>query len=566
MSMRKSKAFLFCLSLLAVIACGHDDDENGGSGGGGNYTPQELVVKGKVEKGPFISGSVISMQPLNEKMQATGSSYTTTITDDYGSFTFNPEKFEEPYARLSVSGYFYNEYKGKLSQGQITLQSVVDVKDKSSVNVNLLTHLKYQRVLNLIDQGKNFTEANSQAQEELLTCFGLQSLNTADVSQFSIAAGTGESAALIVTSALLLGNRSEAEFTEYLAKLSTDFAEDGTFNEEHRKQLEKETADLYDKLDNISKNLIERYQQLGRRITVKPLVKYVDWNFDGILGNEYHDPNKPVTLSTSEIQVPMEGGTYKVTFSSDVPLYTSPQVPTFDSVYPDYLLHGPFTGGSLYPEKSIDGNTLTIEVKVAEWQNVANEYISLYDYMGNVAAKINIIQAGNPNGKWLNNRGEYLAQMISDYLSYRQRNLIEMYQTETFGLSEDDINLYHLDDVLKTYALLACTWTQTRSAHYWNNAVPIEQAIIDLQKAIENLEERSASNCQTAEDLIRSSKDVARYILAYCYRYIGNRQQAQQLINDILGSGRYDWNNPVLGIKDQPIISYDDVTNLTNNY
>ena len=129
MSMRKSKAFLFCLSLLAVIACGHDDDENGGSGGGGNYTPQELVVKGKVEKGPFISGSVISMQPLNEKMQATGSSYTTTITDDYGSFTFNPEKFEEPYARLSVSGYFYNEYKGKLSQGQITLQSVVDVKE-----------------------------------------------------------------------------------------------------------------------------------------------------------------------------------------------------------------------------------------------------------------------------------------------------------------------------------------------------------------------------------------------------------------------------------------------------
>jgi hypothetical protein len=566
--MKKSKAFLFCLSLLAVIACGHDDDENGGSGGGGNYTPQELVVKGKVEKGPFISGSVISMQPLNEKMQATGSSYTTTITDDYGSFTFNPEKFEEPYARLSVSGYFYNEYKGKLSQGQITLQSVVDVKDKSSVNVNLLTHLKYQRVLNLIDQGKNFTEANSQAQEELLTCFGLQSLNTADVSQFSIAAGTGESAALIVTSALLLGNRSEAEFTEYLAKLSTDFAEDGTVNEEHRKQLEKETADLYDKLDNISKNLIERYQQLGRRITVKPLVKYVDWNFDGILGNEYHDPNKPVTLSTSEIQVPMEGGTYKVTFSSDVPLYTSPQVPTFSpDITQSTQIHGPFTGGgSVISKDSIEGNTVTIEVMATQWKDDTKGYIPLYDYMGNVAAKINLIQAGNPNGKWLNNNGNYLALKISEFLLYRQRDLLQMYQTEIFGLSEDDINLYHLDDVLKTYALLACTWTQTRSAHYWNNAVPIEQTIIDLQKAIENLEERSASNCQTAEDLMRSSKDVARYILAYCYQYIGNQQQAQLLVNDILGSGRYDWNNPVLGIKDRPIISYDDVTNLTNNY
>lgn len=566
--MRKSKAFLFCLSLLAVIACGHDDDENGGSGGGGNYTPQELVVKGKVEKGPFISGSVISMQPLNEKMQATGSSYTTTITDDYGSFTFNPEKFEEPYARLSVSGYFYNEYKGKLSQGQITLQSVVDVKDKSSVNVNLLTHLKYQRVLNLIDQGKNFTEANSQAQEELLTCFGLQSLNTADVSQFSIAAGTGESAALIVTSALLLGNRSEAEFTEYLAKLSTDFAEDGTFNEEHRKQLEKETADLYDKLDNISKNLIERYQQLGRRITVKPLVKYVDWNFDGILGNEYHDPNKPVTLSTSEIQVPMEGGTYKVTFSSDVPLYTSPQVPTFSpDINQSTQIYGPFTGGgSVISKDSIEGNTVTIEVMATQWKDDTNGYIPLYDYMGNVAAKINLIQAGNPNGSWLNYNGNYLALKISEFLSYRQRDLLQMYQTENFGLSEDDINLYHLDDVMKTYALLACTWTQTRSAHNWNNAVPIEQAIIDLQKAIENLEERSASNCQTGEDVMRSSKDVARYILAYCYQFIGNQQQAQQLVNDILSSGRYDRHIPVLGINGNTIISYINVNNLTNNY
>ena len=310
--MKTKEILMFCVSALLVIACGDDDTKEGtdGTNSDSKFTPQELVVKGNVEKGPFISGSMITMQPLNQKMKATGSSYTATITNDDGSFTFNPEKFEEPYARLSVNGYFYNEYKGKLSNGQITLQSVVDLKDKSSVNVNLLTHLKYQRVMNLIEDGKNFTTANKQAQEELLKCFSLQSLNTTDVSQFSIAAGTDESAALIVTSALLLGKRSEAEFTEYLAKLCADFAEDGEFNESHQKGIQEERLALYNKLDSISRNLVKRYQELGRQIEVKPLKNYVDWNNDGIPGNESHDPSKPITLSKTEIQAPMEGGAH----------------------------------------------------------------------------------------------------------------------------------------------------------------------------------------------------------------------------------------------------------------
>ena len=221
-SMKRIAPFCLCLALMAVCSCVKHDNfftkemEGEGNGSSETYTPTEFEVKGQVEKGPFISGSVISMQPLNEKMHAVGSTYSATITDDMGSFSFNAEKFAEPFARLSVNGYFYNEYKGALSNGQITLQSVVDLRDKSSVNVNLLTHLKYQRVLNLIKDGASFVDANAQAQEELLKAFGLQNLNTADVSQFSVAAGTDEAAALIVTSALLLGERSEAQFTETL--------------------------------------------------------------------------------------------------------------------------------------------------------------------------------------------------------------------------------------------------------------------------------------------------------------------------------------------------------------
>jgi len=573
--MKTKEILMFCVSALLVIACGDDDTKEGtdGNNSDSKFTPQELVVKGNVEKGPFISGSMITMQPLNQKMKATGSSYTATITNDDGSFTFNPEKFEEPYARLSVNGYFYNEYKGKLSNGQITLQSVVDLKDKSSVNVNLLTHLKYQRVMNLIEDGKNFTTANKQAQEELLKCFSLQSLNTTDVSQFSIAAGTDESAALIVTSALLLGKRSEAEFTEYLAKLCADFAEDGEFNESHQKGIQEERLALYNKLDSISRNLVKRYQELGRQIEVKPLKNYVDWNNDGILGNESHDPSKPITLSKTEIQAPMEGGTYEVTFTSDVPLYLEPQL---EDAYPnsasvESVYSGPMTGGYMTTEKSLKDNTLTITVKEAEWQNSSNAVIYLYDYMGNEVAKIKISQAGNPEGKWLNDNGRYLFNMIGEFLMarYARYDFRELYRAAQYGLSNNDISIYHLDDVMKTYALLSGTWgAQTRSSYYyryyWDGFISLDQAIADLQKAIENLEERSAGNCQTPEDLAMSSKDVARYALAYCYLCKDEEQQAQQLLDIILNEGRCSESTPVLGIGGQSVIGYSDVVRLKN--
>ena len=577
-NMKTKEILMLCASALLVMACGDDDAKEGNDGSGNSgysstFTPQELVVKGNVEKGPFISGSTITMQPLNKKMQATGSTYTATITDNYGSFTFNPEKFDEPYARLSVNGYFYNEYKGNLSKGQITLQSVVDLKDKSSVNVNLLTHLKYQRVMNLIEDGKDYTAANKQAQEELLKCFCLQSLNTNDVSQFSIAAGTDESAALIVTSALLLGKRSEAEFTEYLAKLCADFAEDGEFSEDHQQKMQEERMALYTKLDTIRTNLIKRYEELGSQIKVKPLKNYIDWDNDGILGNESHDPDKPITLSKSEIHAPMEGGTYEVIITSDVPLYLEPQFNSGSggNTWPsEYGFYGPMTGGYITTEKSIKNNLLTITFKEAEWQTINDAYIPLYDYMGNNVAKVNISQTGNPEGKWLNDNGISAFNIIGNSLitKYFNYNVRQLYESAQYRLSNDDKSKYHLDDVMRTYALLICTWgSQTRSSYhtyYWNGFIPLDQAIADLQAAIENLEERSAGDCQTPEDVAKSSKDVARYVLAYCYMCMNEQQLAQQLLDEILNSGRCNQSTPVLRIGNNSVIGYSDVVRLMN--
>ena len=105
--------------------------------------PQTYDICGKVEKGPYISGSTITIQPLDEQLQVLGSMYNTTITDNLGNFVLGKREFLTPYADLMANGYFFNEVKGELSIGTLTLRGFADLRDCESVNVNILTHLKY---------------------------------------------------------------------------------------------------------------------------------------------------------------------------------------------------------------------------------------------------------------------------------------------------------------------------------------------------------------------------------------------------------------------------------------
>ena len=50
------------------------------------FDPQTYDVQGKVEKGPFVSGSTLSIQPMDESLQVLGSLYNTTIVDNKGNF------------------------------------------------------------------------------------------------------------------------------------------------------------------------------------------------------------------------------------------------------------------------------------------------------------------------------------------------------------------------------------------------------------------------------------------------------------------------------------------------
>lgn len=377
--------------------------------GGESFTPQTYDVQGKVEKGPFISGSDISIQPMDADLQVTGSMFNTAITDDLGNFVLGSKLFSTPYAEFMANGYFFNEVKGELSNGTLTLRALVDLSDNATVNVNVLTHLKYARIKKLVASGKNFNESNAQAQEELLNAFGLGRYSDKDVSSFSIIAGTEESAALIAISSLLLMERSEAALTEYLSKLSADFGEDGCFSEEMQHQMDADQDEIASNLSDIKEHIIERYSDLGISVEVKDLNYYFDWDKDGVAGNELLKENEVVLLEDSVLVVPNDGGTYHIQIQSPIALYLSPQVDGTLEVMPGQTITPDnFLGDGLYSghngeslkdkeisaETSLENSILNITVSALSSRTNKTKFISLYDYVGHVVATVEIRQEG----------------------------------------------------------------------------------------------------------------------------------------------------------------------------
>lgn len=403
--------------VVAVVGLASCSESNEATGGGEVFVPTVHIVKGKVEKGPLVRGSQIDMRTLDQYMVPTGNSYTATIENNMGDFNFGSLKVNTPYAKLTADGYFFNEVNGKLSTGTIKLDAIVDLSDNSTVNVNVLTHLKSKRINHLIaNEGKTFKEANEQAQRELLTQFGLQGYATKDASKFSITSGDDAAGALIAVSSLILSDRSEAEIVEYLSLLSNEFSTTGTFSDTTKEKLKSTRNYLNGRLDVIATNIKERYKELGYEVDVKDLASFFDWDNDGIAGNEL-DESSTVQLSQNQISVPAEGGDFTVKIESEKPYFLDPpseikgsdtgldQYPS-TSVSPDQIFKtGLYEEGANtnVPESekvtSIENNVIKIHVGATLSRKPESWSIKIYNARGVIAAEIAITQKGDPNAK-----------------------------------------------------------------------------------------------------------------------------------------------------------------------
>lgn len=556
------------------------------------FKPTDYKVSGKVEKGPFISGSTITLQPLDSKLNVIGTSYPATIGNNDGSFTFSSQKFTTPYALLSANGYFFNEVEGELSEGQIALQAIVDLSSSATVNVNILTHLKAERLRKLISDGSTYADADKQVQKELLANFGLQGYADTDVSRFSITSGTNEAAALIVVSSALLYDRSEAELTEVLSKLGREFTSGGKFSDASKNDYWDNVTQL--DLSAVSSNIIERYKKLGKDVKVKDLSYFIDWNKDGIAGNELGDPNTGIQIAfeKTELSIPKEGGTFKVKINANVPyLFEPPFTTGLHPSIPDETSYQLFRKDSISYKKVVEGDELVLTVAPSSFM-MHDEVIHLYALNGKEYSSLTLKQKGDANKieDAVTHDGSNVLIRFYSNMSHALNYLytMEALYTKSYPVAPSNFSDFFNPPIVSGNETLNNSWRRGYEVitsikfwmNYYNNpmlnayftvmesSLYYEMAVLwgnipyskrdgsimlpqlnekelfalfekPLKSGIELFDDKK-SEFDTGIHTFIASKDVARALLAKMYLYLGRYEEAYKLLNDIVKGRKYE--------------------------
>ena len=264
---------LYIIILALVFSCSKEDSSD-------SKQEYSAEIAGAIAKGAYKAGSDITFFELNDNLSQTGKSFSTNTTDDYGTFSLSVESITENYARVEGNGYYWNELTNTVTEQRLRLNAICEVNEE--INLNILTHLEYDRVIELVqNQGKTFAEAKSQALYEILTSFGIKYNPTYGYAEsYNFNKADDSSKILLFISVALLyndspkGYNSVSEISSLIAQISNDLKDDGEIN----------SPSIYNELlsnigglsrgnhmdysfDIISQNVYEFYKNLDSEIT-----------------------------------------------------------------------------------------------------------------------------------------------------------------------------------------------------------------------------------------------------------------------------------------------------------
>ncbi|WP_180269052.1 RagB/SusD family nutrient uptake outer membrane protein [Sphingobacterium sp. 1.A.5] len=254
---------LICLVLLCTVffySCSKKEDlENG--------KDSKVALKGAVEKGPFVRGSVVTIYELSEDLTPTGKSFKSEIVDDIGSFSLEGVVLSSNFVQLSVNGFYFNEISGDLSNSPITLNALADISSNNTVNVNILSHLEEKRVKSLIKKEKlKFADAKVKAVKEIYSAFYAKASSNNLSEEISLTKNNEHSNILLGISAGLLqmASSDDAKLTEILSTISTDLETDGEVSQSLASTI-KSGLESFDSRQ-VSDNMKKRYADLDLTI------------------------------------------------------------------------------------------------------------------------------------------------------------------------------------------------------------------------------------------------------------------------------------------------------------
>ena len=217
------------------------------------YIVKNASILGAAQKGPFKFDSPLTLREVllhDDALTYTGREYIDEISSNKGDFVIPKVNLVYPYAVLEVRGQWRNEVSGEYSKDSMMLRALTDLTGRTEVNINLLTHLEYDRAARLVNKGYSVYAAKKQADYEIMTAFGFATSveYSEDLKTFvpSTSEGSGRNATLMAISLLFIGDRSEAEIQNAINSFKSDLAEDGEWDNGQMKADMADWAEAFD--------------------------------------------------------------------------------------------------------------------------------------------------------------------------------------------------------------------------------------------------------------------------------------------------------------------------------
>lgn len=259
--------FVALLVLALLVACGDDE-----SSGGAEPVAEARNVSGYVQKGPFLKGSEVVVQELDEMtLLPTGKSFDGSTENDAGAYSIDIAELESPFVLIRADGNYRNELTGKNSESQITLYALVNLADRDEANINILTHLSYKRALYLAtNDAMDMDAAKRKAVQNVLLPFKI-ACDCPYAERLDVSGNSGGDAALLALSVLFLGNIDKGGLSlESSVKSGSGISDES-------------------KLENRMKSFAEDIERDGVWNDSNALAKMADWasiqSLDGKLGS-----------------------------------------------------------------------------------------------------------------------------------------------------------------------------------------------------------------------------------------------------------------------------------------
>jgi len=190
-----------------------------------------ISLTGTAAVGPLYKGATVSVTGIDPSSFATmGTAAQGSVSSDLGAFSVTGS-VGSPYVTVSATGSYYN-YIVDEKYGPVTLEAVTNVAGRTSVNVNILTHIEAARVKQLVTvNGMTFSDAKIKAEKEIRLAFGLPSDSTL-FEDIAITTDGQAGANLLAVTSALMGEMDGTTFNTFLNYIKEDISIDGTWDDE----------------------------------------------------------------------------------------------------------------------------------------------------------------------------------------------------------------------------------------------------------------------------------------------------------------------------------------------